>query len=335
MKAAAHQVAGILTDPSRLSGILLHGDDWSLVRNRATAATVAVIGVGKDPFRLSILSKEEHGRLAQDVRSLSLGGGRRVVRVQDATDSLTAALERLADCRSDTLIIAEAAALTPRSKLRTMAEKLSSWASIACYPERAASVAAEITRVLAAAGIRPEPDALSYLSTELAGESGRRRAELEKLTLYAAGDGAVSLADAQACCAAELETSLAAAVDACLSGDVAGGDALLFELARDGASGAGILAVLSNQVHRLVKVRAVLAEGRSPEEATRGLMPPLFGQQLASFHACVERWSLPALLSLGRAIHDADIACKRAGSPDLAIAGHLLQTVAKRRSRRD
>ena len=334
MKIAPNQVAGTLADPSRFAGILLYGEDSGLVRDRAGAATVAIVGAASDPFRLSMLAKEEHGRLAQEVTSMSLGGGRRVVRVMDATDGLTAALGKLGDHRADALIVMEGVGLTPRSKLRAWAEARADWAAIPCYLERPAAISAEIKRTLADAGLRADPDAVAYLAVELAGESGRRRAEMEKLVLYAAGAGVVTIQDAQACCTAELDASLGAAVSACLAGNLGRCDALLQELQWEGATGQGLLAMLSMQVHRLLRVRAAMADGRSAEDAARSLTPPVFGQHMPGFLAEVDRWPVASLMALGRAVHDADVACKRAGSADLAIAGRLLHAAAAARPRR-
>ena len=334
MKIAANQVTAALADPSRFAGILLYGEDAGLVRDRAATAAVAVVGKASDPFRLSILAKEEHGRLAQEVTSMSLGGGRRVVRVMDATDGLATGLGKLGDHRADTLIVVEGAGLPPRSKLRAWAEARADWAAIPCYLERAAAIGAEIRRTLADAGLRADADAVAYLSVELAGESGRRRAELEKLVLYAAGTAVVTIQDAQACCSAELDASLGSAVSACLAGNLGRCDALLQELEWEGATGQGLLAVLSMQVHRLLRVRAMMAEGRSAEDAARSLTPPVFGQHMPGFLAEVDRWPVASLLALGRAVHDADVACKRAGSADLAIAGRLLHAAAAARPRR-
>ena len=247
---------------------------------------------------------------------------------------MAAALGRLGDHRADTLIVVEGVGLPPRSKLRAWAEARAEWAAIPCYLERPAAIGAEIRRTLADAGLRVDADAVAYLTAELAGESGRRRAELEKLVLYASGAGVVTNHHAQECCSAELDASLGSAVSACLAGNVGRCDALLQELEWEGATGQGLLAVLSVQVHRLLRVRAAMADGRSAEDAARALTPPVFGQHMPGFLAEVDRWPVASLMALGRAVHDADVACKRAGSADLAIAGRLLHAAAAARPRR-
>ena len=330
MKVAAHQAAKILQDSAAFAGILLYGEDVGRVRAHATAATRAVLGAAADPFRYSALTREEHGRLREEVTSLSLGGGRRVIRVQEATDALAAVLDSLAKHRADALVICEAATLTPRSKLRMMAEKHPHWAAIACYAESGTAVSGDITRVVSEAGLSIEPNALTALTHELAGDSGRRRSELEKLCLYAAGAGVVTLDMALACCSASLDATIGAAVSAALSGQAGQCDALMEELRQEGASGPGLLAVLASQVHRVLKVRLLMESGQGLDEACRALQPPVFPRQMPGFQQEVQRWTVSRLESLGRAIHDADLACKRGGSPDFAIAGRLLGAVAGR-----
>ena len=332
MKIAGPQYAGILRDLGGLAGILLHGDDSGLVRDRARLATQAVIGPVTDPFRETVLTREEHKALRDAATSLSLGGGRRVVRVLDGVDGLTPVLETLAEHRADALIIIESGALTPRSKLRNFAEKHTGWASMACYPASGRAVSEEISRELSANGLQIAGDALAYLAVELAGDTNRRRAELEKLVLFAAGCGQVTLDMAQGCCASSLDASLGSAISAAMLGRSGQCDALLEELGREGATGPGILAVLSNQVHRLLKVRLQMDAGAGAEEACRRLQPPVFPQQMPGFLHEVQRWPAASLEALGQAIREADIACKRAGSADFAIAGRLLTIVAGRRA---
>ena len=334
MKVLPNQVSSVLKNSSQLAGVLIYGEDWGLVRDRALAAVRGVLGGELSPFRSTTLTREEHSRLRDEAGGLALGGGRRVIHVQDAGDGLVGALEKLHVRPEDTLLVLEAGELPARSKLRAFAERQASWGTIACYMSNPSRVSSEIATVLAESGLSATPDALAFLAQELAGESITRRAELEKLVVFASGGGSVDLEVAQLCCSSSLETSLGSAVAAALSGRSAMCDALLAELEREGATGAGLLAVLSGQVQRLLKVRLLMDAGKTAEEACRSLMPPLYPRQAAVFLQDVERWRTPSLEALGRAIRDADIACKRAASPDFAIAARLLAAAASRNTSR-
>lgn len=334
MKAASSQIASILRRPVQYVGLLIYGQEWGLVRERARLAINAVLGEARDPFRFAALAREDHAKLPAEAESLALGGGRRVVHVFDAADSLASVLASLHVRAEDVLLVVEAGELTPRSKLRSFAERDPAWASVACYPADAGSIPGEIAATLKQAGLTATPDALAYLAEELSGESVIRRAELEKLALYAVDRGVVDLDTARLCCSTSLETSLSAAVSEAMTGRPPRCDALLAELASEGATGAGLLAVMSLQVHRLLKIRLLMDGGQSATEACRSVSPPVYPRQLPGVIEELRYWSVTRLEALGRAIREADQACKRAGSPDFAIAARLLMVIAMRSSPR-
>ena len=327
MKIAGRSVAGMLRDPSPFAGVLLYGEDGGLVRERASLLVKSALGGAADPFRSAVLLREEHGRLREEVSSLALGGGRRVVRVQEATDSLAPVLQSLVAYASTALIILAAAALPPRSKLRVLAETHPAWAAVACYAETGGALTTQIRQVLTAAGLSVDASALEFLTEELS-DTVRRASELEKLVLYVGPSGVVDYDAAVACCTMQVTASLTGAVSAALTGDLALCDRLLGELEKEGVTGQGLLAVLAMQVHRLMKVRAIIAAGQTAEEACRSLIPPVYPRQLPAMLQEVQRWTTPGLRQLGHSLRDADIACKTAGSRDFAIAAQLLVTVA-------
>jgi DNA polymerase-3 subunit delta len=333
LKIAAAQIGGVLRDPHRYAGILLHGDDPGLVRERALTAARAVVASLDDPFLSCVLLKEEHGRLFEEARSLSMVGGRRVVRVVDAADSLTAVISRLTDVADGALVILEAAALNARSKLRQMAEKTVGWASIACYPETGAALATEIRRAAGAAGLSMTDDALAFLTRELGSDTGTRRSELEKLFLFAAGEKQIDLDVATACCARVAEASLDSLLAAVMGGDVTATGHLLQQVVEEGATGPGLIVMLSGRAQRLLKVRLEMQSGRSVEDAVRSLLPPVFFRDVGRFIREAQSWPEEGLRGLLSDARSADIGCKRAASRDATIASQLYLAASRRAAR--
>ena len=328
MKVPGKSVSALLADPSTVAGILLYGSDYGLIQERSRQAVESVLGQDRDPFRLAVLPREEHGRLREELAGLPLGGGRRVIRIQYATDAVVDIIAVSRARIADVLVIVEAAAtLSLRSKLRVMAERGKDWAAVPCFPDTA-SVAGEITAALGRHGLRATTDAVDFLATELEGDFARRQSELEKLSLYAAGAAVVDFVDASTSCTAELTSSVILAVNAALLGDVRTTEQMLVELEQDGTSGPGLLAVLAVESQRLLKVRAQLDAGNSVAEACGSLFPPIYPRQAATFIAAVKRWPVVRLLWLGRAIRATDLACKRAGARDFSIAARLLLDLA-------
>ena len=333
MKISAPQIGGVLRAPERYAGILLHGDDPGLIRERALAAARVVVPTLDDPFLSSVLQREEHGRLLEEAHALSLVGGRRVVRVIDAGDALTAAATRLQTASDGALVILEAGSLTARSKLRQMAEKASGWASIACYPETGAALTSEIRRSAVDAGLAMTDDALAFLTRELATDTGTRRTELEKLFLFAAREAQIDLDLATACCAAVAESSVDQLIAATMSGEMARVGPLLQKVVEDGATGPGLIVMLSARVQRLLRVRLEMQAGRSADEAVRALLPPVFFRDVQRVVREAQAWPEAALVGLLADARAADMACKRAGSRDTTIASQLYLAAARRASR--
>lgn len=313
--------------------LLLHGDDLGLVRERAAQAARAVLGGIDDPFRLSILAREEHGRLLGEAQAMSMTGGRRVVRVMDASDALTPALSRLGDADDCALVILEGGALSPRSKLRSLVEKRRGWAAIACYPAGSSAVAGEIRAAVQAAGCTIAADTVHTLVGMLPGDTAARGSEIQKLITFAGPGGVIDDEAALACGPDAAETSMNALFDAVLSGSVEAASDLANRAVDDGASGSGLIAAFGTYLQRLLKLRLLIDAGSSAEAACGLLQPPAYPRQVGALVRQVRGWSSTQLLQLLVDLKSADQSCKRAGSRDATIGSYLMLVTARRAAR--
>ena len=124
MKLAAARVDGFLRRPDpEIRAVLLFGPDLGLVRERADAIGRSATDDLRDPFRVADLSgailAADPARLFDEAAQISLMGGRRLVRVRDATDSHSALFTRfLANSPGDALVVVEAGDLPARGSLR-------------------------------------------------------------------------------------------------------------------------------------------------------------------------------------------------------------------------
>ena len=106
--------------------MLVHGPDAGRVHEVAAGIVRAAAGSLDDPFRVANLSDSslaaDPALLADEARSLSLLGGRRIVWVAPAGRGFQGAIEAyLADPGGDALIVAEAAAPVPAPVILTWA----------------------------------------------------------------------------------------------------------------------------------------------------------------------------------------------------------------------
>jgi len=114
VKLAAGRVEAFLRRPDpEIRAILLYGPDAGLVRERAETVARTICPDLRDPFRVAELTAAtligDPARLADEAAQISLMGGRRVIRVREAGDTLAPLFARfLPAAVGDTLVVAEA-----------------------------------------------------------------------------------------------------------------------------------------------------------------------------------------------------------------------------------
>lgn len=330
MKVEAGQVQRILREPAGLRMILLYGDDVGLIRERANAVVTAVAGTRDDPFRVVELEPGGGDRLAEELAALSLTGGRRVVRVRDATDGLTVSVQVALAGPGEALAVVEAPSLTSRSRLRALAERSAAVAAIGCYAEEGRSLVQTIETTLRELGVSPRPEAVAWLAEHLGADRLLTRRELEKVALYV-GPGGVVDAEAAMCCVGDLAgLSLEDALLAASSGAVAAADRALELAMAEGAAPVAVVRSALLHMQRLQRGRLAVDGGLSASDAVRAMRPPVFFRRVGAFTASLELWDSKALGRACAALWDAELACKRTGQPAELICRQAVLALARR-----
>jgi DNA polymerase III subunit delta len=218
------EINGFIARPDPVRPIiLLYGPDAGLVRERADALIASAVDDPNDPFSLVKLDGDElaaePSRLVDEAMTVPLFGGRRAIRVRAGSRSFASGVETLAgmsvrDCR----IVIEAGDIRPDSPLRKACERATSAVAIGCYPDTERDLAKLIDDELRIAGLRIAQDARASLMTLLGGDRQASRNELRKLTLFAHGEGEVTLDHVIAVVADASEMKLDPIVDGAFGG---------------------------------------------------------------------------------------------------------------------
>ncbi len=331
MKLATTQVAGFLRDPGACRVVLLYGDDAGMIRDRAEMLVRAVAGSLDDPFLVAELTRDEIGALPDEAASLPLTGGRRVVRVRDATDAATDSVRAILKGRAPALVVLEAPGIATRSRLRTALEEAPDGAAIGCYPEEGRALEATIRGTLTDAGVRVDPDALSWLTAQLGADRASTRSELEKLALYVGPNGRVDLDSAMACVGDLAGLSLDDALFAATTGDVATADRALELAMAEGAVPVQVLRAGLGHIQKLHRARLAMEEqGLTAADAMKTLRPPIFYRRTGAFTRSLSLWPLPALTAALAGLAEAERGCKRTGWPDEALCRNTVLALARR-----
>ena len=331
MKLAPARVQAFLRDPGSARVVLLFGDDVGMIRERAEALVRAVAGSLDDPFLVTELPREAVSTLPDEAAGLALTGGRRVVRMRDATDAATGPVQVLLRSQAPALVVLEGAGLPSRSRLRTLLEGAPDGTAIGCYPEEGRALEETIRTTLQAAGVTVDPDAASWLADHLGADRVATRNELEKLALYAGPNGRVDLHAAMACVGDLAGLSLDDALFAATEGDIPTADRALEVAMAEGAAPVQVLRSGLSHLQRLHRVRLLMEEQRvGAADATKSLRPPLFFRRVAPFTRALGLWSSATLAATIGSLTEAERGCKSTGWPDTTLCRNAILTIARR-----
>lgn len=335
MKLAPAQTNGFLQKPDpAICVVLLYGPDSGLVRERAEALARKTVDDINDPFRAILLTgaqmTESAARLPDEMAAQAWSGGRRLVRVQQATEGMATALSGfLADApATDNLLLIEAGDLDKRSKLRAVCENDPKAVAIACYVEEGAARQRTVTDILQAEKLGIARDALMFLCDILPPDRIAMRSELEKLALYAHGKTTISMEDVLATVhdagAAELDDL----VFAVASGESKRAATMIDRLFAEQTSTVALLRSAQRHFIRLHYARAQMDAGLSPADAVKKLQPPVFWKHADAMTAQVRRWPATKIERALQRLYETEAAVKRTGTPDVAVCSQLLLSMS-------
>src|SRR5512147_1005022 len=228
MKLDKTKLDRILKAPDSIGALLFYGPDEGLAHEYAGLAQRSVLGAGDDPFRLAELTPDDvrtdSARLADELNAISMLGGRRVVRIAQATnmiaDQIAGAIE--GQVAGSALLIVEAGDIGSKAELVKLFEAAPGAGAFGCYRDNESQLGPLIAAHLKAGGYPIARDALAYLAERMGGDRGVTRSELDKLMLYIGEPKReITLADAMTCIGDRAAFALDDLIAAAAEGDAA------------------------------------------------------------------------------------------------------------------
>ncbi len=319
--------------PKTMIAALVYGPDAGLARERSERLLKTVVDDLTDPFRVSDLDDQalssDPARLADEAAAISMLGGRRVVRVRGAGNTLAKVFEAfLEDPKGDALIVVEAGDLAKGSALRKVFEEADNAAAIPCYPDTQRDLSDVVRDALRAEGLTISGEALADAVSRLGSDRGVTRRELEKLALYARGQKEVSLDDVRAAMGDEAEARVEEACDAAGSGDLKKLDLALERLWASDVSPIAVVRQAMSHFQRLLLVMTQAQRGDSIDFAIKKLRPPLHFSRVGSFRMQAQKWNEARLGDALDLLLETEALCKTTAVPAEAVTARALFNVA-------
>ena len=322
--------------PAEAMAILVYGPDEGLIRERLDLLTKSVVADIRDPFNVVEFTadqlKENPSRLMDEAQSISMLGGRRVIRVRDAADGMEGSIKDvLAALRpGDNFILLEAGELSPRSKLRDLFEKAENAAAIPCYVEDERDIGRVIGDSLRAAGFSFSSDAATYMAANVIGDRAIARSEVEKLITYIGKDKKnITIDDVIACVGNSAALSLDDLARHVASGQFAEADRILTYVLSEGLPAVTVLRTLQNHFLRLHITKARMQKGESMEAAMMKLRPAVFFKVKSAFESQLNGWSLGQMEQALALLAGVEAKCKQTANEPQTLCSRAILSLSQ------
>jgi DNA polymerase-3 subunit delta len=319
--------------PKHIVAALIYGPDQGLVRERAESLVKSVVPDLSDAFRIAELDESglasDGARLSDEAAAIAMFGGRRVVRVRNATNGLANLLESFLDNpKGDALVVVEGGDLAKSAALRKVFDQADNAAGIACYTDSPRDLSEVVRSSLKTEGLAISPDALEDAVTRLGADRGVTRRELEKLALYMHGQKRVELEDVRAIMGDEAEARTEEACDAAGDGDMKRLDLALERLWADDVSPAQLIRTALSHFQRVLQVKLAHNNGESVDTAMKRGWPTIHFSRTASFKAQVSRWNEERLLDVCDLLLETEAQTRTTAVPAQVVTARAFFSIA-------
>ncbi|MCG2842831.1 DNA polymerase III subunit delta [Sandaracinobacter sp. RS1-74] len=302
--------------------LLLAGPDESGTREAAGAALNA-LGDREDPMSVTELSGDElrsdPGRLADEAASVSMFGGRRVIRVTGAGEAAQEAVRLLlAAPVAGNPVVMLAGELTKASGLRKLAEESPLALALISYPLEGRDLANWLAREAQERGLRLDGAVAERLLATSDGDTGILASELDKYALYLDSSPGepkrLERAHVAALGADSAEEDMAALVSAVVAADRRAVERQLRLLADGSAIPA--LRAMARRLVQMAEARAAMESGADPRSAVKGLRPPVYPfREQDLLAAALPQWPMARIRRALSAMLEGERLIKTAGGP--------------------
>lgn len=314
--------------------ILVYGPDQGLMKERARTMGLSVVPDINDPFNAVTLStdilQDDPARLSDEAGAISMMGGDRLIRVENAGDKITPLIKNyLEEPSQSALIILEAAELGPRSSLRKLCESAKNAAAVACYVEDERDLGRLIRQTMQDSKLMIDNDAVAWLAANISGNRQKVRSELDKvITFKGAEGGKVTLTDVQSCCGEAGAIALDDLVYSAAGNQPEKALRTFAQLMEEGVNFIVIVRSLQNHFRKLHMTRAKMEDGENVEQAVKSLRPPLFFKQAPIFKAQAQRWSVKKINRVLERLMDLEAQCKTTNMPVETLCAQAVLSIS-------
>ncbi|MEL6819384.1 MAG: DNA polymerase III subunit delta [Pseudomonadota bacterium] len=298
----AHEADRVLNSAKEPPALvsLVYGPDRGIVSERAKKL-IALSRVNvEDPFSyIRILAGDISGsaasRLVEEVNTVSMFGDARLIHLEDAGNDvgLVGAVKNVIEAiQPGTFLVIEAGDLKKSASLRTTVERAEKAIAIPCYADDEKSLQTLVDQSMQSAGKQLTLEARQFLISNLGGDRGTTRQEIEKLLTFCAQIERIELEHVISIIGDTASVAVDSIVDGVLTGQLAQCEKGLVRLEAGGGSSFVLLSALMRQFQSLAIMRSAMENDRKTARAVvESARPPIFFKRKQLVTDALNVWS--------------------------------------------
>lgn len=310
--------------------ILIYGEDYGLKNERASLIIKKYLNDSKNIIDLdakSIISVPE--LLFTELNSISLLADKKVIRVRDANDKLSAIIENSVFLHSeDCLLILISESLSPRSSLRLTFEKHKEAVILPCYSDDSKNIINIIDSMLNKENIKIDINAKKLLASYLGADRLVTKSEIEKAILYSGNTKELSLNDISSFLSDQASINIDKLYDLTLLGNIKQAYKVLIKLQNEGIPPIQIIRVFTRQLQSLYSLKEKVLLKNNISFVIDNFKPPIYFKRKENIKLQIQKWSISMIKKALQLLERAEINCKRTKNNPEIITKHALLNIS-------
>ena len=338
MKIAPKQIASFLSKPpDKISAILLHGSDSGLRSCRSKQLAALYSDDLDDVFSVTRISGTslggEPGKIADAAAEIPMEGKRLVLVKASGSELLDACKLLLAKPVLDAMVIIDVSDTTTKHSVVKLFETSDTAAAIGCYPDNNGDIQKLAQNIFQQDNVSVDRDGLALISSRLGSDHAATRAELEKLALLAGPSGTLTVETISEALGDSAVLAVDDVANAVATGHVPALSKALQKAWREEANCVMIIRGCQTYFNQLSMLGYAVLAGQSPQNAVRGLRPPVHFKLQDALIRNLKKWQPKHCMDIVNRLQDIEINIKSRGINDRTFTSQSLLGLCLRAQR--
>ena len=282
-------------------------------------------------YESEILDNEEN--FYNFIYSGSLFGNKKIITIYEATDKIIKKISDIYDKYPDNVfLIIFSEILEKKSKLRNFFETNKKTICIPCYLDNEKDLEIIAQSELKKNNIKLSQEVVNLLIEKSNSDRNNLRNEIEKIHSYSLNKKKLELDDIKSLINFSGNYKSDILINECLCGNIKQYKKIISELYFNTINQILLLRVLSNKIHRLIKIKTDKSKSSNVDNLINSIKPSIFWKERPLVKKQLSIWELNDLIKMVKEINNTELLCKKNPQVANGIFFNLFSEICKKAS---